>query len=154
MIILRFILTEVLEGKHGDGGPIGQGMGHLLDGGDLGRASGNQDKAPEERSGNDEEDPCGQGHPPPFPPEGIFSLLHPVGRRTGMGEQPIHPDGLSDVLQGLLPQILVIEAQLALDVMMHHAGDADSSPLRQSLEAGGDVDPVPVDPALFLHHIP
>jgi len=65
-VILRFSLAEVLEGQHGDGGPIGQRMGHLLDGGDLGGASGNEDKTPEEPNGNDEEDPCGQGDPAHF----------------------------------------------------------------------------------------
>ena len=41
-VILGLILAEVLEGQHGDGGPIGQGKGHLLDGGDLRGASGNE----------------------------------------------------------------------------------------------------------------
>ena len=111
-------------------------------------------KAPEEASGNDEEDPGGQGDLRPFLPKGVFGLLHPMGRCTRMGEQPIHPDGLSDVLEGLLPQILVFESQLALDGVMHHAGDADPSSFGQGLEAGGDVHPIPVDPAFFLHHIP
>ncbi len=110
-------------------------------------------KAPEEPSGNDQEDPGGEGDLHPFSAEGPFGLLHPAGRGTGMGEQPIDPDGVSDVLQGLLSQILVIEADLPLHLTVHRVRDGDPSPFGQSLEAGSDVDTVSVDPTLLLHHI-
>ena len=78
-----------------------------------------------------------------------------------MGEEPIHPDRLCDVLQGLLPQILVIQAELALHLTVYRVRDADPSPLGEGLEAGGDVrepqsndvHPVSVDASFFLHHI-
>ncbi len=62
--------------------------------------------------------------------------------------------GLAMFLRVCSPRSSYSNPTLPLTLIMHHAGDADPSSFRQGLEPGGDVHPIPVDPAFFLHHIP
>jgi hypothetical protein len=58
-----------------------------------------------------------------------------------------------DVLERLLPQVLAAQIELARDLLVHGPRDADPARLGQPLQAGGDVDPVPVDPLAVAGHV-
>jgi len=61
--------------------------------------------------------------------------------------------GIGEVLDLLLPEVLVLEIQLAPDLLLHCTGDADSPRLRQPFQACRGVHAVAVDPIILDHHI-
>jgi hypothetical protein len=54
-------------------------------------------------------------------------------------------DRFGNVLKALLPEILETKVELAIDMLMHGAGDHDPARLGHTLQACGDVDPVAID---------
>src|SRR5215471_18934398 len=66
---------------------------------------------------------------------------------------PIDPHRLRDVLDPPLPEMLIYQGQLALDLVIDCPGDAQPPGLRQPFEAGGDIDALAVELVALHHHI-
>jgi hypothetical protein len=58
-----------------------------------------------------------------------------------------------DVLDGVFAEELVAERQLAFDLVVRRAGEADAAALGEAFEAGRDVDAVAVDPFALDDHV-
>ena len=63
----------------------------------------------------------------------------------GLELRRIGPHRLSDVLNLLLPDELVLKRQLVAHCRVHRVGDANATGFRQALKACGDVDPVAIN---------
>src|SRR3972149_3618635 len=80
--------------------------------------------------------------------------LRRVRRRVpGLEPYPVHPHGLRDVLDGLLAEILVAKPDLALDLIIGRAREADAARLSEAFHPRRYVDSVAVDPLPFDDHI-
>ena len=78
---------------------------------------------------------------------------HPPRRRgRGIGHAP-GADRTGDVLERELAQVLEAEVELAADLVVHLAGDADTAWLGPAFQPGGDVDPVAVDVLALDDHV-
>src|SRR5713101_6903691 len=60
---------------------------------------------------------------------------------------------LNNVLDLLCSEVLVAERQLALDLIVHDAGDADAAGVGETLQSRGDVDAIAVDLLALDHHV-
>ena len=76
----------------------------------------------------------------------------PRRRGRGIGHAP-GADRPGDVLERELAQVLEAEVELAADLVVHLAGDADTAWLGQAFQPGGDVDPVAVDVLALDDHV-
>src|SRR5215472_2422909 len=76
-----------------------------------------------------------------------------LGRGAPSGRHAIDPDGLGDVLQVLLAEILELERELALHLALYAARDVDRAGLRHGLEPGRDIDAVAKEIAPFDHDV-
>src|SRR3990172_8698232 len=82
-------------------------------------------------------------------------LMLTNGRTASEGGEPypVHPHGLRDVLDGLLAEILVAKPDLALDLIIGRAREADAARLSEAFHPRRYVDSVAVDPLPFDDHI-
>ena len=83
-----------------------------------------------------------------------LSLSRSLYRYPGLHQDLVSGYRFGDILDGLLPQILVPQGQLGLDVIKGGLGDTDPTGLRQGLQPRRDVHPVAVDAIFLLDHIP
>src|SRR5262249_43992947 len=65
----------------------------------------------------------------------------------------IDADGLGYVLERLVAEVLCAQPELVPHLVPHGSGDADGAGIGKLLEAGGDIDPLPVDPVALHHHV-
>ncbi len=68
-------------------------------------------------------------------------------------QDPMHPDGLGDVLQRLLPEILELERNLASHLIQDGLREIDDAGVRQRLEPGRDVDGIAVEITIRDDHV-
>src|SRR5262249_17069228 len=123
---------QISEGKHGDGGML------PCRGGGVERP-GNHAIAVEERARDQERRSNAQSRPCPSPTPKI-SRRNRRTRKQGTISHSVDPHGLRDVLDSLLPEILVVELESAPDLLEYSGGNAQASGLRHGLEAGGEID--------------
>ena len=76
----------------------------------------------------------------------------PRRRGRGIGHAP-GADRPGDVLERELAQVREAEVELAADLVVHLAGDADTAWLGHAFQPGGDVDPVAVDVLALDDHV-
>src|SRR5207249_1618790 len=65
--------------------------------------------------------------------------------------QAVHAHGSRDVLDGVLADRLAAERQLARDLIVRRARDADAAALGQTFQTGRNVDAVAVEPLVLAH---
>ena len=83
------------------------------------------------------------------------------GQRQGFGRRrrrarrgdAVDADRRRDILERPLAEIVIVERQLAADLVVHFPRHDDAAGLRDLLEARGDVDAVAVDVAAFDHDV-
>ena len=68
-----------------------------------------------------------------------------AGRLLGRANL-IDVDGLGYVLEHLVAEVLFAQPELVPHLVPHRSGYADGAGVGEPLKAGGDVDPLPVDP--------
>jgi hypothetical protein len=86
-------------------------------------------------------------------------FLRPQGRSYSRTRLFVHFHSvnsyrLSDVLDFSFAEILVAKRYLIFDLVVGRTRDANPALLCQTLHAGGDVDPIAVEPLSFDNHIP
>ena len=91
---------------------------------------------------NGERDPAGQGR------QGT-GRARDAGPTFGRGADRVDPNRALDVLQAAFTQGVEAVRQLAPDLVVDLAGDADGARLGQGLQAGGEVDTLAVDVAVL-----
>src|SRR5436309_11448790 len=67
--------------------------------------------------------------------------------------QAVHAHGSRDVLDGVLADRLAAERQLARDLIVRRARDADAAALGQTFQTGRNVDAVAVEPLALDDHV-
>ena len=76
-----------------------------------------------------------------------------LGRRLAADPDPPGLHRLGDVLQGLRPEVVEHEIDLAADLPVRVVGNADAAGLGEFFQAGGDVDAVAEDIVLVDHDV-
>src|SRR5262249_4351490 len=89
-----------------------------------------------------------QEQKPQTTPRGSALVHRPRLGRSGPGlhPHPIDPYPFGDVLDVLRTKIPIAKGYLGLDLVEDRPRDAETSRLGQPLEAGRDVDSIPIDP--------
>src|SRR5260370_7137426 len=90
----------------------------------------------------------------------VFSagLLRRLGGCASGGpalhHRPEHTDRLSDVLDRLWAEILVVQCELVLDLVVDCMRDADAAPVGEAFQARADLYAPPLDLLPIHHHLP
>src|SRR5262249_16941864 len=66
----------------------------------------------------------------------------------------VHAYRLRDVLHDVLAELLIPDRQLVFHLVIRGARQTDATALGQPLDAGRDVDPIPIEPIALYNHIP
>ena len=73
--------------------------------------------------------------------------------RGGRGAYSVSANRLSDILDAVATERVVIEIELIPDLFVNSVGDANGARPGESLEAGGDVDAIAEDVAAVDDHV-
>jgi len=92
----------------------------------------------------------------PFLADRFFSVNYPVSSRPRIGKHPIDLNRFRNILDRLLPQMLVFQLHFVLDMFVNSSRNAYAATVSQAFQASGDIHPIPVNAvllSLYLQYI-